>query len=43
MSPPDDAVLMTLAGIAYGEPARIPAYLSAAAVNAGVKTHHWPE
>lgn len=34
MSPPDDAVLMTLAGIAYGEPARIPAYLSAAAPTA---------
>lgn len=35
MSAPDDAVLMTLAGIAYGNPARIADYLAAARPTAG--------
>lgn len=42
MNGPGDAVLMTLAGIAYGDPARIPAYLAQAAPTAGWKVLWMP-
>jgi hypothetical protein len=43
MSTPDDTVLMTLAGIAYGDPKRIAEYLSAAVPTADWKVIWMPE
>jgi Lipase (class 3) len=43
MTAPTDSVLMTLAGVAYGDPARVPGYLAAATPTAGWQVIWMPE